>query len=884
MSASHTHKNTTQGDRLMVVQRVHAPTRLGPYERQVIERYAGRGAGAFPVETIIRVGLAAIGAFIALCILSVAAAVQAEEPRHPARTLEAVRIEGTPPRIDGILDDAAWEAAPVNGGFLQKEPAEHEGESATETTTVRVLYDDMALYIGIECLDSEPQRIVANLSRRDADIENDWVAVCLDTHHDHRTSRWFAVAASGALADAEEDEGREPDRTWNGVWEARVSRSDAGWSAEYRIPYHVLRFAPQDEYTWGIQLLRGISRKKERDQWVLVRRNESGWVPRFGHLVGIRDIRPARHLEVVPFARASAERADASTSSGVDLGGAVGADVRYGVSSGTSLNVTLNPDFGQVEADPAVLNLTTFETFFEERRPFFIEGNGLFQPPRAGIVGIDSPYQLFYSRRIGRSPGMFDTPDGSDVIERPEATTILAAAKLSGKTARGTTFAVLDAVTQAEYAQIDSPVRDDAAGIERMERSSFQIEPFANYVVGRVQQDVLGSSNVALTVASASRIGAPPSLVVGADSTTRWGKNAYSLYARAASSRTGSLDDRKDGYGAQVYLAKFSGWLGGQLYADAHSPGFDVNDLGYMGRPDLLRVGAHVYAERQTPWLLARRSGYNVNFWSHWNYDGVNLARGVNVNNWNQLRFYGFGGWGVSRDFEAMDDRETRGGPLVIRPAETWGWLNLGSDWSKPLSAFVFFQYGQRDRNAGFRRRLGTYVSVRPAPNIELNFGPGFSRSGSDAQWITNVDSDGDGTDDRFIFGKLRSRTVDFTTRVNVSLTPNASLQAYVQPFVAVGDYGAVRELARPSSYDFRPYSGALKENPDFHARALRGNLVFRWEYQPGSAFYAVWSQSRSASFDGPDPALPGVREVGSAFTDGGGNVFLMKWDYWFGM
>jgi len=789
---------------------------------------------------------------------------------HPARTMQAVRLNPPPPKIDGVLDDPIWQTAPIATDFVQKDP--DEGKPASERTTVQIAYDDEALYVAARCYDSQPDQITAPLVRRDQYFETDRVSVNLDPHHDHQTGYFFSVSPSGCLIDGILYNDTSEDITWDGVWEGKAATDGQGWSAEYKIPYHVLRFSLKEEYTWGVNVLRFISRKQERDDWVMTPRGINGWVSRFGHLEGIRGIKPVQHLEVLPFVlgRSSFEagKSDYLSSAGVDL--------RYGLASNLSLNATVNPDFGQVEADPAVLNLSVFETFYEERRPFFVESNTLFSAPQPDIVGINSPAQLFYSRRIGKQPGRFAAPENSKIIDQPEATTILGAGKFSGKTASRTSFGLLDAVTASE----DALIEDEETGLRQRHR----LEPLTNTLVGRVQQDVGTNSSVGGTFTALAGKDFQAAYVGGVDGNLKWRQNAYGLYTRLAGSRAGTTEDPKKGYEGTAYLYKFSGNFGGQLYLNARSPGFEVNDLGYMDRADRIQTGAHGYAQIQKPWALARRSGFNLNTWAHWNYDQVKLVQGVNFNTWNELKNYWFFQVGISREFAAQDDLATRGGPVMDTPGRFWYWGNLSTDRRKKLSV-GFNPYGERmDGGRGDTWRLGLSLSARPRPNIQFELNPTYRSESNYAQWIENADSDGDGTDDRFVFGELESRTFDLTTRLNVTFSPTLTLQTYVQSFVAAGDYGTIKELARPASYEFIPYQG-LEDNPDFSRRSLRGNAVLRWEYRPGSALFLVWSQSRSADLDeAVDPELRAFGGVQDSFADEGTNIFLVRLNYWMGI
>jgi len=381
-----------------------------------------------------------------------------------------------------------------------------------------------------------------------------------------------------------------------------------------------------------------------------------------------------------------------------------------------------------------------------------------------------------------------------------------------------------------------------------------------------------------------NREGDTPAYAAEVDGNLKWKKNTYALFTRLAGSRTGPVDERANGYSALAYFYKWSGWFGGQLYVDARSPEFEVNDLGYMNRNNWIQSGGHTYARIRNPWALARESMFNLNAWSHWNYDDrVNLRKGVNFNTWHQLKNYWFFQIGVSRDFEVLDDLETRGGPPIVRPARNWYWSNFRTD-DRKLISFGLNTYGERaTEGLSWVHRVAMTATIRPASNIEFQIGPSYRSESNFAQWVKNIDDGGDGQDDHYVFGELKSRVLDFTTRATVAFTTNLTLQLYIQPFVAVGDYSNFKELARAGSYEFRPYA-ELDENPDFSRRSLRGNVVLRWEYRPGSTLFLVWSQSRSASLDIGDPDFRPFEGVKESFTDEGENVFLIKTNYWLGM
>lgn len=804
---------------------------------------------------------------------------------HPEKTMVALRVSRTPPKIDGVLDDEVWQHAKAYDDFTQSDP--DEGMPPTEQTTVQVAYDDSALYVGIVCYDSEPEQIVARLYRRDRlnSEAEDWVSLSLDSHHDHQTGNFFLVGAAGSVIDGVWFNDTQFDITWDGVWEAKTSIHEHGWGVEYKIPYHVLRFSSKEKYIWGVNVSRKIARKQEWVSWVMVPRSESGRVSRFGHLEGIKGIQPPTHLEVLPFVvgRKTFVPKSATNPNGRDWFSSAGLDLRYGLSSNISLNATINPDFAQVEADPAVLNLTVFESFFEERRPFFIEGNPIFQTPQPDIAGIDGPSQFFYTRRIGKQPGRFPIPDESRGIDWPNATTILGAAKVSGKTAGKTSFGIVEAVTANEYATIERTFTDPITGLERTERGKHRIEPLTNFFIGRVQQDVRTNSTVGAMVTAANREGLTPAYTAGVDGNLKWSQNTYSLFARLAGSRMGTKNDRANGYEALAYLSKLSGWIGGQLYVEARSKEFDINDLGFMNRASRTQLGAQISAQRYTPWALARRSGFNINVWSHWTYDGINLVKGVDFHSWHDLKNYWWFHFGISREFESLDDLETRGGPPMVRLGRIGYWLNLATDNRKSISLWFLISGLRAGKGLLSSRNFMARGTIRLASNIQFEIGSSYRPGFNFAQWVTNIDNDGDRGDNHYVFGELKSRVLDVTTRANVAFTTNLTLQLYLQSFVAVGDFSNLKELARPASYEFTPYA-LLNLNPDFSRRELRGNLVLRWEYRPGSTLFLVWSQSRSTFLDFDNPSFHPFEGIRESFTDKGENVFLIKLNSWMGM
>lgn len=771
--------------------------------------------------------------------------------------MTAVRTHAEPPIIDGKLDDAIWQQSPSSADFLQLDP--NEGAAASEKTTVQIAYDEAGLYVGIRMYDSDPQAIVSRLTRRDGETEADWVSLSLDPHLDRQTGCFFTVYASGSVVDGIYSDDRNKDETWNSVWKVETSIDAEGWSAEFYIPYYVMRFSPQDEYIWGLNVERHISRKQERTHWNLMRKGEPGLVSQFGNLQGIRDINPPLHLEYLPYAMGRTI-VDGST----DYFGNAGVDIRYGVTSSLSLNATVNPDFGQVEADPAQLNLTAFEEFFDEQRPFFVEGASIFQ------IGS---YDLFYSRRIGRRPGYFALPDGAVERDRPEATTILGALKLTGKTEGKTAFGLLQAITAPE----DAVIGIGAA------RDEFRVEPLTNYLVGRVRQDVLdGTSGVGLFTSAVNRRDGQSAYVGAMDWDLRFREDTYNITGNLAASRAGAPDDRQSGYIAHVELDKRGGWVESEVGLAAISPDVLINDLGFLPRGDLLQSWGQVQFFRYAPIGPFRGFDSRLQAEVEWNYDRLLLNNSYNVSNWGDMQNYWRLHLHFGREFAAMNDDDVfRGGPIVKRLAENWIHARVETDQRKALSFYVHPDWRGHDNGRSYVHGLRTGVVWRPLPSVQVSMEPRYERKVIDAQWVDAIAAT-DGV--HYVYGELDSRTLDMTTRAEVSFTPGLTLELYLQPFIAIGDFGAFKELTAAQSYNFSPY--ALGENRDFHRRSLKSNLVLRWEFSPGSALFVVWSQSRRADLGDPtaeDLEFRPINRIGRSFTDDGDNVFLVKASYWVG-
>jgi len=779
----------------------------------------------------------------------------------PHRTATAVRINSAPPQLDGVLDDDIWKTAPLHEGFMQQDP--DEGNPSTERTTFQIAYDDEAIYFAVMCYDKEPEKIFSRLVRRDNYVTSDRLDVILDPHYSKQNAFWFTVYPSGSVTDGTISGRGWWDSTWNGVWDVKAKIHKNGWAAEYKIPYHVLRFAPKQKYVWGLQVSRSISRKKEYALWRLIKKGEPGWVSRFGDLIGIEDIHPPHHLELIPYTMGRT-----TLNNKTDLWGNVGGDVQYGITSGLTFNATVNPDFGQVEVDPASLNLSAYEEYFEERRPFFVEG--------ASIFG-NNDYNFFYSRRIGRRPGHFAIPDSAEELSRPEATTILGAAKIVGRTQSKTAFGIMEAVTSPEYAQIaeDGKTRE------------YLVEPLTNYFAGRVKQDVLGNSYIGLITTAVNRRASNAAYVGGLDWDLSFAKERYQITGTVAASQAGKIDERKAGYLAHLEFDKRGGWLRLDTAFSLLSPHLEINDLGYRQRADMVEWNYDLTVRKEKPFSIFRRVTFGLYGWRTWNYDRVSISRYSEIWTDGRLKNYWDYDLWVGRNLESFSDEDTmRGGTLIKSPPGWWIFTALSTDSRKRIQLRLNPVFAWNDDRHSYDYDVRLWLRIRLASNIEVSLGPSYSYAMQDAQWVDLVEENINGQIKKhYVYGELENRTLDFTTRANISFTPTLSLQFYVQPFITIGDYANFKELVEPKSYQFEHY--AQNENRDFHRRSLRGNTVLRWEFRPGSTLFLVWTQSREAELEelkSADLEFRPLHRLRSSFTDEGKNIFLIKCRYWFGV
>ncbi len=900
----------------------------------------------------------AITILLALAAIPAPAAAQrgSSAAASPLPAVAASKLS-TAVTVDGRLDEEAWQKAPAAKGLRQYQP--HEGNPESLSTEVRFLFDDRALYVGARM--AQPAGVVAPLARRDQlldasgdngsfnSLTTDKLVVRLDPYHNHLDDAWFEVNPSGSKG-----EQFNGDPSWDPVWEVATHVDADGWTAEMRIPFSQLRFSTEPIQTWGLQIWRYVDSLNEQAMWSFRPRDAASGPAFYGHLEGLAIPQQPRQLELLPYAVGGGrfDGAAGGSAYGERREGryGLGGDLKYLLTTNLTLDATVNPDFGQVEVDPSVLNLSAFETYYDEKRPFFVAGRSAFSfgGMRCMFCSNSSSLNAFYSRRIGRPPQLAGYVDGvSDATDTPENTSIIAAAKITGRTSGGYTIGVLNAVTGPETARFLPDVGS---------REAKQIvEPLTNYFVGRVKKEFRnGATTIGGIVTSVAR--RTDDAVVdarlhshaeaaGVDWYHTWHGREYSwmgstLFTNVAGSpeavertqrssahyfqrpdregaRDGLFESGYDpnatamqGFGLFTRVGKDSGGiLRWELMANTRSPGFENNDLAYLNRVDYVWVNGNIGGSFTTPTKSYRSIFTSLGGAAERNFDGdltraaIQAYYGMEfLNYWNLRTFW-------IHEEPALDDRLTRGGPVVKRAGYDFGHFQVSTDARAPV---VFDVQIRGSRGIGADSRSFTFapgLALKPASNVFVQISPTFDYDEGEAQYVTSV---ADPTasaffGNRYVFGAIRTRTVSISTRLNWTFTPKLTLQLFAQPFVASGDYSSFREFAAPRTIEKRVYGADMGTieyragddtylvdpdgigpagqfsfgDPDFTTGALRGTAVLRWEYRPGSTLFFVWTQHRS-SYD-PASGFGYDRARTAIFDQRPVNVFQVKFTYWIG-
>jgi hypothetical protein len=866
----------------------------------------------------------------------------AAQDQHGPSSKQAVAVRTTGPiQVDGRLDEATWhQAAPISD-FAQKEP--DQGAPPTDRTEVTFAYDDHALYIGAHMYSRDPSRIPRSVTRRDQYGNSEHIVVAIDPFLDRRTAYAFSVTSGGVRRDyylnrdSEDLDAR--DFTFDPVWEARVQLDSTGWTAEMRIPFSQLRFTNKVIQTWGLNINRWVPQRNEDDYWVVVPRDETGFASRFGTLTGLESILPSRRMELLPYVAGNANFTTAPAPGDPFDDGSTGSfraggDFKMGLGPSLTLDATFNPDFGQVEADPAQLNLTAFETIFVEKRPFFTDGN----PALLGPVP-----NYYYSRRIGAVPR---GQASGDFVQAPDNTTILGATRVTGRLGSNLTIGAQAALTQREFAEtFDSTTR-------RFDR--VEVEPLASYGVLRLQQQFgAASSTVGFSLSGMRRyfsdgtdlpeVFSRRAAAGGADWRLRFQGGRYELsgwtgfsmvqgdssailriqrssghYLQRPDFSAMPLDPSRTslwGFTGRLRADKNAGnWLWGAEFV-TESPGFEANDMGRLQNADDFEFNGDVNYRETNPGPVFRRWNVGVTWRQNWNYDWVrtvgqlgtfgrftlNNFSDVNVNLLVRPRY--------------QDDVLTRGGPLAGRGATYGGSLQFNTSYATPnsVSATTSFEGGEFDYRLF---TLSAGVTLRPASAWDLSLTPSWRRFRDPRQFVSQQPDGYPATyGARYVFATVDQSVLSAQIRFNYTFTPDLTLEFYAEPFTASGSYSGHGELSAARSFDLRVYgtdgtsiaqeddqtlrvtdarNGGSFTLPvqDFNNFSFRSNLVIRWEWTRGSTLYLVWQQNRAAQCaayanpaDCPAGSPPGTISrpgfLGDALTVPGDNYLAVKVSYW---
>jgi hypothetical protein len=800
-----------------------------------------------------------------------AAAQSALEPNvaeKAGKDLRAYRISGSALRLDGRLDEPVWAEAPAIDDMVQNEP--DNMQPPTERTVVQVAYDDRYLWVAVRCYMRDVSQISTGLGRRDAMPPGDVIRLTFDPRHDHLNAYTFDTNPSGTQSDYLWYDDTRQSQDFDAVWEVRTIITDEGWNAEFQIPFSQMRFdAPAvGTVVWGFNIRRDIHRRAEFDRWVPTPRGVNGFVSRFGHLIFPERPAAPRRVELLPYT--TVRREDTATA-GAEHGLDGGLDVRVGLGTSATLSATINPDFGQVEQDPAVLNLSVFETFFPERRPFFVEDSRTF-------VLTFGQFPIFHSRRIGQRPGRFALRDGDTMVSRPDQTTILGAAKVTGK-ASGWTYGGITALTAQEFATVEA-TSVGADGTETVTRVQRLIEPRTMYSVGRVQRDLRGASSTLGAIGTAVvRDGDADAFTGGIDYNFRWNRNRYQWDGHWIGTHAPVSGVMKNGVGGATRFNYSGKHLGVNGHVDHFTRDFRITDVGFLSsRVNKTTVQGGLSVGQPDPWRGLRSVFGFTNVSQAWNGDGLVFEQSYVMGMDIGLRNFWYVGWNTGQNFQTLDDLDTRGGPPILRPAGRFWNVFVNSD-SRRRWRINVGGGGFRDDAGGWSARIGPNLSVQPSTRLQMSVSTNVNTGQTAAQWISNRDVTGDGVDD-YVYGTLRRHVLDVTARTTYAFSRDLTLQMFLQPFVAVGDYTDIRRLARPGSFDFEPAD--LPGNPDFNTKSLRGNVVLRWEYLRGSTLFVVWNMATS------DASRPGVfsafRDLADTFGADGTHVFMIKLNYWLGL
>lgn len=869
--------------------------------------------------------------FFLLILFQLIQSTEAQEASHiPKRIYTTKSISANEaPTIDGIIDEKSWEVVDWSGDFLEREPDENTAPS--EQTKFKIIYDSKFLYIAFRCYDSDPSKIVKRMSRRDG-FEGDWVEINIDSYHDKRTGFSFTSSVSGVKGDEFiSNNGNNWDGSWNPIWYLSTNVDSEGWTAEVKIPFSQLKFGNDKEQIWGIQVQRRFFRAEERSTWQRIPLDSPGWVSEFGELHGLLDIEPQKQLEIQPYAAGQLDSYPEEKGNpfrdGYDTRLTYGLDAKIGITNDLTVDLTVNPDFGQVDADPAAIALDGFQIFFEERRPFFVENKNIFD-----FRFADNPDNLFYSRRIGRNPQGRASLSEGEYVNQPKYSTILGAAKFSGKTKNGWSLGILESVTDNEYAEIDN----------NGERREQIVEPLTNYLVGRAQKDFNERNSFIGAIFTATNRNLrsddldflrKSSYTAGIDFQHNWKNRKYYFQGNVVSSHVQGtrqaitrtqyslthLFQRVDashveidtmrttltGSGGRFEIGKSS--VGHWRYNATviwRSPELELNDVGFLRQADDIRQYASLSHQTLKPFGKFRRINTRFEQFSSYDFEGnfnriqYSLSSFANFqNNWNLNAQ-------VVYKPRIFTNTILQGGPRFRFSEEVFKFLNFSSDSRKKFSFYggIYHSQGKNDSFSYLEYDGG--FNYQPINALTISVSPNYSINRSKTQYVTETDFGGN---PRYITAELDQRTLSTTVRMNFNINPNLTIQYYGQPFISSGVYRAFNRVTDPIanyygdrisiyhpnqiSFSTADERYAIDENadgtvdygfqnPDFSQVAFNSNLVVRWEYIPGSEIFLVWSQGVFGNASPREDLFAGLNN--QLFNRRPENIFLIKATYRF--
>lgn len=851
------------------------------------------------------------------------------------RSATAIFLENHKIELDGKLDEPAWRLVKWESNFVQRNP--NDGNPATYPTEFGIMYDENYLYVGARAYDPEPDKIISILSRRDDYTESDWMYVSIDSYNDNRTAFEFGLNAAGVKHDVRRFDDENMEEDWDAVWDGKTNIDDQGWTAEWRIPFRELRFSAGETMEWGLEFYRELPRhNSEFSVWNYWAHSEEGFVSRYGSLNGLAGIKVQRPIYVVPYVANQVHLSDDLVNSvhpkKYDLLYNLGGDIRYSSRSGLTLNATLNPDFGQVETDPADFNLTEFETYFPEKRPFFMEGANILRYSLGFGDGDAQNNSLFYSRRIGRAPQGYPITDNSkDVltISRPSVTNILGAAKITGKTQSGFSLGVMEALTGVEKATVHYTDKS---------KEMHTIEPMTNYFLSRFQQDFKnGQTAIGGILSAVNRdlrntdlnylhkaaytggididhkfanrnyqiIGTFAFSNVQGDTTAikRTQKSASRYFQRVDADHL-AYDPQAtslSGYAFKGIVQKNSGHVRGAFGTLVYSPGLEINDFGFLQNVDEINQFTWIQYREWEAGKLFREYRINLNQWYGCDFAGMRRSLGGNVNmhftfnnNWNF-------GYGINHNRPTYDPSMNRGGPILYVSEHSNLWAYANTDARKEFYYYLSgFFFRNKDEEPVESYEIEQEFTWRPRQNLKLTASVTYTRLNDTWAWIGKAMDDNDAQ--KYVWASMTQNTFSLTFRTDYTITPTLSVQYYAQPYYTAGDYFDYVFLADSKNKNywkrFNPYGDQISYDkvngvyavdrnsdgnpeytfngqPDFNYKQFRSNLVIRWEYMTGSVMYLVWSQGftnyelfRSFNFG---------KDTQTLFNGISDNVFMIK-------